>query len=56
MFTIPLINMANWPKGKKEYFIRYFETSKSCVFIGLQDSGSVTEFESRDVTSLIPYS
>nr|XP_016512375.1 PREDICTED: uncharacterized protein LOC107829426 [Nicotiana tabacum] len=40
------------PRGKKSIFIRYSETSKGYVFIDQQDSGSVTEFESRDVTFL----
>jgi len=40
------------PRGKKSIFIRYSETSKGYVSIGQQDSGSVTEFESRDVTFL----
>ena len=40
------------PRGKKSIFIRYSEHSKGYVFIGEQERGSVTEFESRDVTFL----
>jgi len=40
------------PRGKKSIFIRYSEHSKGYVFIGEQSSGSVTEFESRDVIFL----
>ena len=40
------------PKGKKSIFIRYLEHSKGYVFIGENESGSVTEFESRDITFL----
>jgi len=40
------------PKGKKCIFVRYSETSKRFVFMWLQESGSITEFESRDVTFL----
>ena len=40
------------PRGKKSIFIRYSEHSKGYVFIGEQESGSITEFESRDVTFL----
>ena len=39
-------------RGKKSIFIRYSEQSKGYVFIGEQESGSVIEFESRDVTFL----
>lgn len=39
-------------RGKKCIFIRYLEQSKGHVFIDEQDSGTVTEFESRDVTFL----
>ena len=42
-------------EGRKCIFIRYSETSKGYVFIGLQDSGSMTEFESRDVTFVEEY-
>lgn len=37
------------PRGKKSIF-GYSDTSKGYVFIAEQDSGSVTEIESRDVT------
>ncbi|XP_019257602.1 PREDICTED: uncharacterized protein LOC109235802 [Nicotiana attenuata] len=40
------------PRGKKCIFIRYSETLKGYVFIGQQESGSVIEFESRDVPFL----
>ena len=40
------------PKGKKSIFIRYSEHSKGHVFIGENESGSVTEFESQDATFL----
>ena len=40
------------PRREKGIFIRYSETSKGYVFIGEQDSGSITEFESRDVIFL----
>ena len=40
------------PRGNKSIFIRYSEHSKGYVFIGEQESGSVTEFESRNVTFL----
>ena len=36
--------------GKKSIFIRYSEHSKGHVFIGENESGSITEFESRDAT------
>ena len=36
-------------KGKKSIFVRYPEVSKAYVFIGEQENGTVTEFESRDV-------
>ena len=39
-------------RGKKCIFIRYSEHSKGYVFIGEHNSGSLTEFESRDVTFL----
>ena len=39
-------------QGKKCIFIRYSEHSKGYVFIGEHNSGSLTEFESRDVTFL----
>ena len=39
-------------RGKKCIFIRYLEHSKGYVFIGEHNSGSLTEFESRDVTFL----
>ena len=37
-------------RGKKSIFIRYSEYSKGHIFIGKNESGSVTEFESRDTT------
>jgi hypothetical protein len=37
------------PCDKKSIFIRYSKYSKGYVFIGEQSSGSVTEFESRDI-------
>ena len=40
------------PRGKKNIFIRYNEQSKGYVFIGEQEGGNITEFESRDVTFL----
>ena len=40
------------PKGKNSIFIRYWEHSKGHIFIGENESRSVTEFESRDVTFL----
>ena len=40
------------PRGKKSIFIRYSEHSKGYVFIGENESGSVTEFESWDATFL----
>jgi transposase InsO family protein len=40
------------PRGKKCIFIRYSEQSKGHVFIHEQENGSITEFESRDVTFL----
>ena len=40
------------PKGKKSLFIRYSTHFKGHVFIGENESESVTEFESRDVTFL----
>ena len=40
------------PRGKKSIFIRYSKHSKSHVFIGENESGSVIEFESRDVMLL----
>ncbi|XP_071704835.1 uncharacterized protein [Rutidosis leptorrhynchoides] len=40
------------PRGKKCVFIRYSEQSKGYVFLGEHESGSITEFESRDVTFL----
>ena len=39
-------------RGKKSIFIRYSEQSKGYVFIGEQEDGNITEFESRDVTFL----
>ena len=39
-------------RGKKCIFIRYSEHSKGYVFIGEHNSGSLTKFESRDVTFL----
>ena len=39
-------------RGKKCIFIRYSKHSKGYVFIGEHNSGSLTEFESRDVTFL----
>ena len=38
------------PRGKKIIFIRYSEQSKGYAFIGQQEGGNITEFESRDVT------
>ena len=50
MFIIPLVNMEKLgPRGKKSIFVRYPEVSKGYVFIGEQENGTVTEFESRDV-------
>ena len=40
------------PMGKKSIFIRYSEHSKGHVFIGENESESVTEFESRNATFL----
>ena len=40
------------PRGRKCIFIRYSETSKGYVFIGQEENGGITEFESRDVTFL----
>jgi hypothetical protein len=40
------------PRGKKNIFIRYSEHFKGYVFIDEQSSGSVTEFESRDIIFL----
>ena len=37
---------------KKSIFIRYNEESKGYIFIGEQESGSVTKFGSQDVTFL----
>ena len=39
-------------RGKKSVFIRYSEQSKGYVFIGEQEDGNITKFESRDVTFL----
>ena len=39
-------------RGKKSIFIRYSKHSKSHIFIDENESGSVTEFESRNVTFL----
>ena len=39
-------------KGKKSIFIRYSEHSKGHIFISESENGSVTEFESWDVTFL----
>ena len=39
-------------RGKKSIFIRYNEQSKGYVFIGEQEGGNITEFESQDVTFL----
>jgi len=45
--------MENWARdGKKCIFIRYSETSKGYVSMGLQEHKSITKFESRDVTFL----
>ena len=38
---------------KKNIFIRYSEQSKGYVFISEHESGSVTEFESWDITFLV---
>ena len=38
------------PRGKKSIFVRYSDVSKGYVFVGEQDNGLTTEFESRDVT------
>ena len=40
------------PRGKKSIFMRYSDVSKGYVFISQQETGSVTEFQSRDVTFL----
>ena len=40
------------PRGRKCIFIRYSDTSKGYVFVGQEESGGITEFESRDVTFL----
>ena len=40
------------PRGKKSIFIKYSKHSKSHVFIGENESGSVIEFESLNVTFL----
>ena len=37
------------PRGKKSVFVRYSDVSKGYVFVREQDSGTITEFESRDV-------
>ena len=34
------------PRGRKSVFIRYSDVSKGYVFVGEQDDGSITEFES----------
>ena len=39
-------------RGKKSIFSRYSDVSKGYVFISQQETGSVIEFESRDVTFL----
>ena len=39
-------------RGKKSTFSRYSNVSKRYVFINQQETGSVIEFESRDVTFL----
>ena len=40
------------PRDKKSILIRYSEYSKGHVFINENNSGSVIEFESRDITFL----
>ena len=40
------------PKDKNSIFIRYLEHSKGHIFISENKSGSVTEFESGDITFL----
>ena len=39
-------------RGKKSIFIRYSKHSKGHVFIGKNQSGSIIEFETQDVTFL----
>ena len=39
-------------RGKKCIFLRYSETSKGYVFLGENDTGHVTELESRDTRFL----
>ena len=53
MHMFPPTDMANLGLGGgNRIFIRYAENSKGYVFIGQEDNGGMTEFESRDVTFL----